>query len=437
MPLRRPFACLAAAVALFVAGSAAAQLRIDIRGPNVQPMPIALVDLAGAREEDGATGQRIMQVVANNLRGTGLFRPLDPGAFIQRPDEAARAPRFIDWRRIGAEALVAGTVRTNANGDIRVEFRLWDVNGGQQLIGRALETRAANWRRLAHKMSDAIYERLTGEGGYFDTRVVYVSETGPKTRRIKRLAIMDQDGANHRFLTQGSNLVLTPRFSPSSQEITFMAFVNDRPRVYILNIDTGRQEVVGDFPGMTFAPRFSPDGNRIVMSLETAGNTEIYAMDLRSRAVTRLTNHPAIDTSPSYSPDGRRIAFESNRGGTQKIYVMSAEGGDVQRISNRDGRYATPVWSPRNDYIAFTKIQGGTFHIGIMEPSGEGERILSQGFLAEGPTWAPNGRVLMFFKQGSGGGTSLYSIDITGRNEKRIETPTEGSDPAWSPLLRD
>jgi TolB protein len=415
---------------------ATAELRIRITDPNYEPLPIAIAGFVGENADEQAEGQRIVDVIVNNLRNSGVFRPLNPSTFIQKPGDLVRAPRMEDWRQIGAQAVVGGRIH-ETGGALRVEFRMWDVSSGQQVVGRALETAAPNWRRLAHKISDAIFERITGDTGYFDTRIVYVAETGPVTRRVKRLAIMDQDGANVHYLTEGSNLVLTPRFSPSAQEITYLAYVGNAPRVYILNIDTGRREAVGDFPGMTFAPRFSPDGNSIALSLETEGNSEIYTMDLRTRHVTRLTHNPAIDTSPSYSPDGSKIAFNSDRGGTQKIYVMSADGSNVVRISNGPGRYATPVWSPRNDYIAFTKIVGGQFAIGIMRPDGEGERILTQGFLTEGPTWAPNGRYLMYFKQDRGGPLALYSIDVTGRHEHRIPTPTEASDPAWSPLLRD
>ncbi|MGH7002677.1 MAG: Tol-Pal system protein TolB, partial [Alphaproteobacteria bacterium] len=308
----------AALAATALAAHAGAELRIRITDPNFAPLPIAIADLVGERDEERTQGQRVVEVIAANLRNSGVFKPLDARSFIQKPEDLVRTPRMQDWKQIGAEAVLGGRVR-ESGGTMRVEFRLWDVSTGQQIVGRALETGSANWRRLAHKISDAIFERVTGDTGYFDTRVVYVAETGPRTRRVKRLAIMDQDGANPRYLSEGENLVLTPRFSPSAQEITYLSYTGNSPRVYILNIDTGRREVVGDFPGMTFAPRFSPDGNKIALSLEVEGNSEIYAMDLRTRQVTRLTNNPAIDTSPSYSPDGRKIAFNSDRGGSQKI----------------------------------------------------------------------------------------------------------------------
>jgi TolB protein len=311
----------------------------------------------------------------------------------------------------------------------------------QQMQGLAYFTAPDNWRRVAHIVSDAIYKRITGESGYFDTRIVYVSETGPQTRRIKRLAIMDQDGENHEFLTDGSTLVLTPRFSPTSQDITYLSYYGDKPRVYIFNIDSGHQEVLGDFPGMTFAPRFSADGKKVILSMAKDGNSEIFTMDINTRVTQRLTNHSAIDTSPSFSPDGKFIIFNSDRGGSQQLYVMRADGRNVKRISHGKGRYATPVWSPRGDLIAFTKFTGGRFFIGVMRPDGKGERLLAEDFLVEAPTWAPNGRVLMFFRQGrtkkdgSGGESKLYSIDLTGHNERQVITPLDASDPAWSPLI--
>jgi len=424
-----------------LARPARAELTIDITRGKVEPVPVAVTDFNGAAgEKENRLGRDISRVITADLERSGLFRPIGQKAFIQSLGSLDVLPRFGDWRVIGAQALIQGAVKLQASGSMRTEFRLWDVFGEQQLVGRAYETPPSNWRRVAHIIADAIYKRLTGETGYFDTRIVYVAENGPQLRRIKRLAIMDQDGANHKYLSSGAELVLTPRFSPTAQEITYLSYFNNRPRVYLLNIDTGRQEVVGDFPGMTFAPRFSPDGNKVIMSLSTNGNSEIYVMDLRSRASVRLTRNPAIDTSPSYSADRSKIVFNSDRGGAQQIYVMDADGGNVRRISFGSGRYATPVWSPRGDLIAFTKMSKGIFYIGVMAPDGSGERLLTQGFLVEGPTWAPNGRVLMFFRTNRGTGTKpsrtrLYSIDLTGFNEREIITPTDASDPAWSPLL--
>jgi len=430
------------------AAPAAAQVRIDITRGRVDPVPTAVSNFFG-EGPDEATGREMAKVIAGNLERSGLFRPIDQKAYIQTPAQMRTAPpRFPDWRSLNAALLVQGTVETQRDGRLRVEFRLWDVYGESQMEGRVYTTVAANWRRIAHIVSDAVYKRVTGEDGYFDTRVVYISESGPQQRRVKRLAIMDQDGANHRFLTDGRELVLTPRFSPTAQEITYLAYVpvpNNpnivRPRVYLYNIDTGQREVVGDFPGMTFAPRFSPDGNRVIMSMSQQGNTDVYSMDLRTRQVLRVTNHPSINTSPSYSPDGRQIVFNSDRGGTQQLYTMTAGGDSVQRISFGTGRYSTPVWSPRGDLIAFTKQTEGEFYIGVMRPNGQDERLLTRAFLVEAPTWAPNGRVVMYFRQGptdargQGGNARLYSIDLTGYNEREILTPADGSDPAWSPLL--
>jgi TolB protein len=416
--------------------AARAVVSIDVTQGNIQPIPIALPDFVGGTPGDSEVARNVTQVLAANLKRSGLFAPIDPAAYIEHIANIDAVPRFADWRAINAQALVTGRMTRQGNGSLKTEFRLWDVAAGEQLTGAQYFTSPEIWRRVAHIISDAIYQRLTGESGYFDSRVVFVDESGPKEQRVKRLAIMDQDGANVRYLTRGSDLVLTPRFSPSTQEITYMSFINNQPRVYLLNIETNQREVVGDFVNMTFSPRFSPDGQRVIMSLQQGSNSNLFSLDLRSKQKIQLTNTPAIDTAPSYSPDGARICFESDRGGSQQIYVMPASGGQAQRISFGDGSYSTPVWSPRGDNIAFTKIGHGSFAIGIMKPDGSGERILTEGFHNEGPTFAPNGRVLMFFRDpGGNSGPSLYTIDITGRNEQKVPTPGFASDPAWSPLL--
>ncbi len=413
---------------------AGAVLRLDVTQGNVQPMPVAITDFGAAAPTENDVARNVSGIIAANLKRSGLFAPIDPAAFIEKISNSDAVPRFPDWRAINAQGLVTGRITRQGDGRLKAEFRLWDVFAGQQLAGQQYFTTPENWRRIAHIISDAVYERLTGEKGYFDTRIVFVDETGPKDRRVKRLAIMDQDSANLRYLTRGEDLVLTPRFNPSTQEITYMSYGQGDPRVLLLNIETGQRETVGNFPGMTFAPRFSPDGQRVIMSLQQGGASNLFVMDLRSRNTTRLTDTPAIDTSPSYSPDGARICFESDRGGKQQIYVMSATGGQAQRISFGDGSYSTPVWSPRGDFIAFTRQAGGQFGIGIMKPDGSGERVLTEGYHNEGPTFAPNGRVVMFFRD-PGAGPSLFTIDVTGRNEQKVQTPSFASDPAWSPLL--
>ena len=340
------------------------------------------------------------------------------------------------------KGLLVGSAQFGEGGKTLVEFVLWDVVTGEPIASAEGEADRNGIRRIAHQIADFVYEEFTGDIGYFDTRVVYVAESGSQSRRLKRLAIMDQDGHNHQYLTSGADLVLTPRFSPTANEIAYLNYFNDEPNVYLFEIATGRTERLGSFPGMTFAPRFAPSGDKLIMSLAQNGMTDIYEMDMRTQAINRLTNSASIDTSPSYSPDGKQIVFNSDRGGSQQLYVMDADGNNVRRISFNQGRYATPVWSPRGDIIAFTKMANGQFYIGVMRVDGTGERLLAKGFLVEGPTWAPNGRVLMYFKQqpfeadGSGGDTHVYRIDITGFNEKRIITPSDASDPAWSPALR-
>ncbi len=418
-------------------GKAAAQLRVDITQGTIQPMPIAIPPFVGAGGGVDELSQNVSQVVTADLKRSGLFVPIDPSSFLEPVVPPTVTPNFANWRPVNAQALVSGSVAPTGDGRIMAEYRLWDVVSGQYLVGKQFFASPDNWRRLAHIIADSVYERLTGEKGYFDTRVAFVDETGGKAQRVKRLAIMDQDGANVRYLTNGDDLVVTPRFSPSRQELAYASLTGDNWHIFVLNIETGQRELIGNFPNMAFSPRFSPDGQQVVLSLQQGGNSNIYRLDLRTRQLTRLTDSPSIDTAPSYSPDGSRIVFESDRGGAQQLYVMSALGGDPQRISFGSGRYGTPVWSPRGDLVAFTKQEGGAFKIGVMRPDGSGERILTEGYHNEGPTWAPNGRVVMFFREtgGASGGPQLWSVDITGFNEQMVPTPSFASDPAWSPLL--
>jgi len=401
-------------------------------GGQFKPVSVAVTQFAG-----DTAGPELTGIIINNFSRSVFLAPIDPNTFPERvtnPDQ----PRQMDaWKGINAQFVVTGRSGAGPDGRLQTEFRLWDVSTGAQVAGQQYVTDPNNSRRVAHIISDAIFTRITGEKGFFDTRVVFVDETGPAERRRKRLAIMDQDGANVRYLTSGGDLVVTPRFSPSSQDITYMSFgVAADPKVLLLNIETGQREIVGNFPGMTFAPRFSPDGQKIVMSLQEGDSSNLYEMDIRSRATTRLSESSAIDTSPSFSPDGSQLVFDSDRGGTQQIYVMAASGGPAQRISFGDGHYSTPVWSPKGDYIAFTKQGASTFAIGVMKPDGSGERILTEGFHNEGPTWAPNGLFLMFFRDPGGeSGAHIFMIDVFGRAEFPVPTPSYASDPAWGPLL--
>jgi TolB protein len=428
-----------------------AVIEVDITRGNLNPLPIAVSPLSIDEKskivfkkilKKDNIGAEISTIVENNLRQSGLFNPLNKDAFLQKPDIANLKPRFEDWNLIKAQVLITGKV-TSVDENLRVEFRLWDVLSGKEMKALAFTTVPSNWRRVGHIITDKVYETLTGEKGYFDTRIIYVAEEGPKTNRVKKLAIMDQDGFNNKFLTLGNELVLTPRFSPTNQMVTYLSYFRNLPRVYLLDIETGMQEVVGDFPGMTFAPRFSPDGKKIIMSFAQDGNSDIYTMDLENRIVERITNHPSIDTSPSYSPDGKYITFNSDRSGYQQIYVMTSNGKKVKRISFGNGLYGTPVWSPRGDLIAFTKLHKGKFYIGVMRADGTGERLLTENFYQEAPSWSPNGRVLIFYREtktnskGEGFSAKLWSIDLTGYNEKLVETETDASDPSWSSLLGD
>jgi len=430
---------LAALVALTpMPASAQEPLRLEITEGVIEPLPFALPTFIAA--DAGATdvAQDITRVIAADLRGTGLFRQIPPDAYISDVTSFDSPVQYNDWQAINAQALITGEVETRGD-QIIVRFRLFDVFS-QAPLGEGLQFvgEAASWRRMAHTVADEVYERITGETGYFDTRVVFIHEEGPKNARLKRLAIMDYDGANVQFLTDSRSLVLAPRFSPQGDRILYTSYESGFPQVYLMDVATVSRRPLEAIPAgnMTFAPRFSPDGSRVVFSLEEGGNSDIYLLDLASGQRTQLTNAPSIETAPSFSPDGSQIVFESDRTGGQQIYVMPASGGEAVRISRGTGRYGTPVWSPRGDYIAFTKQEAGRFHIGVMRTDGSEERLLTASFLDEGPTWAPNGRVIMFTREtaGTDGAPAVYSVDLTGRNLQRVATPGMASDPAWSPL---
>ena len=439
--LRNLFLLPCIALILF-ANAANALVSIDITRGNIDPLPIALPYLASSDSNAEKIAKDVTKVVEDDLKSSGLFRPIDRKAFLQKVAGKDAVPFFADWKHLDAAALVTGSVTIVNDKEFKTEFRVWDIYSKQQIAGKAFTTNRKNWRRVGHLIADEVYKRITGEDGYFDSRIVYVAESGPATKRVKRLAIMDQDGKNHRFLTNGKDLVITPRFSPAASEVTYMSYKSGIPKVYIRNVDSGKTRLVGNFPGMSFAPRFSPNGKYLAMSVESNGNSSIYTMNLKTGKKRRLTRMKrVIDTSPSFSPDGKKIVFNSDRGGSQQLYVMNSDGRNVKRISfSPKGRYGTPVWSPRGDWIAFTKMYKSKFYIGVMRPDGSGERLLTESYLDEGPTWAPNGRIIMFARQrpsyGKKSGTwSLHSIDLTGYNERKIKTPTQASDPAWSGLM--
>ena len=429
-------------VGLFVVITAPAKaVEIDITQGNVDPVTIAIAPFGYQSPEEQPFASDIAAVIGQDLTRSGLFTLLPKEAYIEQLTSLNKAPKFADWRVINAQILIQGRVLMRG-GRVQVDFRLWDTFTGKHMVGKSYTGPANGWRRISHKIADTVYERITGEKGYFNTRIVYVAETGAANDRMKRLAIMDQDGANHHYLTSGGVLVLTPRFSPSYHKVAYMSYYKDVPRVYVYDLEQGTREALGDFPGMTFAPRFTPDGDSVLMSLALNGNSEIYRMNINSKEIQRLTNHPAIDTSPSPSPDGKQVTFNSDRSGSPQLYVMDANGKNSRRISFGKGRYLTPVWSPRGDLIAFTKILGGEFYIGVMAPDGSGERSLAKAFLVEGPTWSPNGRVLAYFRQDKGDDRKkghhwprLETVDLTGYNRRTIATPVGASDPAWSPSL--
>ncbi len=432
---------LAAIVAVMTLPSVGrAELNLELKDGVIEPLPFAVPDFVAENGGAGEYASQIARVVAADLTGTGLFREIPKNAFISNVTNFNSPVQYADWKAINAQALIVGAVTMGSGGRLTVKFRLFDVFSGAPL-GEGLQFGGTtkSWRRMAHKVADAAYSRITGEGPYFDSRVVFVSETGPKNARQKRLGIMDYDGANVQYLTDSRSIVLAPRFSPTGDRVLYTSYETGFPKIYVLDVATVGRRVLADQPGtMTFAPRFSPDGQTVVYSLSSGGNTDIYRMSIGGGNPVRLTSEPSIETAPSFSPDGKQIVFESDRSGNQQLYVMSANGGAAQRISFGKGRYGTPVWSPRGDMVAFTKQNKGRFHIGVMRLDGSEERLLTSSFLDEGPTWSPNGRVIMFMREtaGASGAASLYSVDISGRNTQRVKTPGGASDPAWSPLLK-
>ena len=432
MRLRILFAAAACALLMVDASPRGAQadIVVDVNQGTIQPLPIAIAPFAG---EHGAD---IAQVVSADLERSGYFKPIDPSAFIEKNPDVNVRPRFDDWKTINAQAMVDGAGALDADGRLKVSYRLWDIPGANDLLDTTFTATPENWRRIAHKIADQVFEKITGQKGFFDTRIVFVAESGPRGHRVKRLAIMDQDGANPQYLTSGATQVLTPHYSANGQEVTYMTLSDNETEIHLLNLETTRSESLGHVSGLVFSPRFSPDGNKVAFSLTKNGNTDIWLMDLRTHSQTRLTTDPGIDTSPSFSPDGRQIVFNSDRSGSPQIYVMNLDGSGVRRISQGGGRYNTPVWSPTGDLIAFTKQEGGGFSIGIMAPDGSGEKILSTSYFEEGPSWAPNGRYIMFFREPPGGMPSLWSVEVTGRIERPVPYPGGASDPAWSPRLK-
>jgi TolB protein len=443
MILRR-LARLAAAIALVLAVPALAQPQaptgkppqanetpqIDINQGIRAALPIAIADFSG----QGPHGDEISGIIRNNLDRSGAFASIEPARFIDRTVDGASVPNFANWKLTQAQFLVTGVSSTDPDGRVRVDFRLWDVNQGQQIMGLQFVAPAENWRRVGHKISDAVYQRLTGEAGYFDTRIAFVAESGPKTARKRLLGLMDQDGANPQYLSRGEEMIFSPRFSQNTQEITYMALRDEGSQIFLYNLETNRRESLGKFSGMVFAPRFNRNGDKVAFSLERGGNSDIYVMNLRSRNQIKITSDPGIDTSPSFSPDDSQLVFNSDRAGSPQLYLMSADGGSQRRLSGGGGRYTDPVWSPRGDFIAFTKQTGGEFHIGIMRPDGSDERILTTSYMDEGPAWAPNGRVLVFFRETPGGEPRLWTVDLNGR-ALPAQYSGSASDPAWSPLL--
>ena len=428
-------------LALFGSANSLAVTRIDITKGSVDPVAIAVNEFSGKSPDSKATAEEITALVESDLESSGLFKLVPHEAFLEDLGDPNKVPEFASWRQIKAEVVLVGHVSSQAGGKISVEFRAWDSFNGKEVVGKSYVAEGKSWRKVAHKVADDIYMAVTGEEGYFNTKVAYIAESGSPKRRVKRLALMDADGYNNRYLSSGKNLVLTPRISPDATKILYLSYATRKPHVHLLDVNSGSDRVVGSFAGMTYSPRFSRDSRSVILSVANNGNSEIYTINLGSGAKTKLTSGPWIDTSPDFSPDGDKIVFASDRSGVSQLYTMNRDGSDQKRISFGDGSYNTPAWSPRGDYIAFTKLVSGSFHIGVIRTDGSGERLIARGYLVEGPTWAPNGRIIMFTKgersrNKQAGSSKLFTIDLTGYNEREVPTNGDASDPSWSPLLK-
>ncbi len=423
-----------------VANAQKSTIEIDITKGRIELIPIAINNFYGISKEEKELSKKITNVITNDLINSGLFKELPKGAFLQPQEEVFLQPVFKDWRIIDAHILVSGQISIK-NNKIIMPIKVWDVYGENLMINKKISgVFSSSWRTAAHIISNLIYQRITGEKGYFDTKIAYISEKYDQGRKIKRLAIMDQDGENHLYLTDGKYIVLTPRFSPVRQELVYLSYSKKTPRLYLYNLENGKNSLLGSFSGMTFAPRYSPDGNKIALSLSSEGNTNIFILELATNKKIKVTNNRAINTSPSFSPDSKYLVFSSDRSGKQNLYVKNLKTLKTKRITFNKGNYATPVWSPRGDYIAFTKTLNGSFFIGLIKTDGTKERIISKGYLTESPSWSPNGRTLAFYKvtlnQDGSKKSKLYAIDITGNKERLIKTPNQASDPAWGPSLK-
>jgi TolB protein len=434
-----PLPVMAQATAPAVTNDEPELIEIDIEN---QVRKVAIPAFVSPVQADTAAGsttnlaRQIAEVIASDLRGSGLFEPVGPSGLRAISLAEVTAPQYDYWQSRNADQLIEGFIKAGSDGNLTVGCYLYDLGRRQEVTRLGFVVPPKEWRRAAHKCADAIYSKMTGELPFFDSRIAYIAETGPKGKRVKRLAIMDSDGANHRFITNGQATALTPRFSPNYKSILYLSYQDGNPRIYVYDVDGGRQRLITASKNPTFAPRWSPDGQTILYSMAVGGNTDVYKISATGGgAPVRLTNTPGIDVGGSFSPDGKQVVFESDRGGNQQVYVMNADGSNQRRISFGAGRHATPEWSPRGDLISFTRI-AGDFRVGVMSPDGSGERMLTNSWQDEAPTWAPNGRVIQFFRtEKNSGKTSIWQVDLTGKNERKLPTPVDGSDPAWGPVL--
>jgi len=424
------------AVAAFVAGtSAQAQSggQIVLAVPQF-PTPRNVKTDGG---ETGVIGIQIAQQIVSDLRTTRSIYPTGPENLRHYTPTEAGAPLYPNWANIGAGALVTGYVQARDDGRINVVCYLYDLKQRREMTRKGFAVAATEWKRAAHRCAGAFYTAVTKRPGLFDSRIVYVAATGSRMQPVKRIAIMNWDGTDHSYLTQGEVTVTSPRISPDGERIAYMSFAGGMPHIRIMDADGSNDRQLLQSNSMSFAPRFSPDGRVIAFSMAVDGNTDIYVVDANGGYPRRLTTTPGIDTSPSFSPDGKQIVFESDRSGAQQIYVMNVDGSGQSRISFGGGANSSPVWSPDGDRIAFSRWNGSTIGIGIMSATGGDEKILTNGWQDEAPSWSPDSEWVMFQRTQQGTGTgSLLMVSIGGGEPKAVATPQPGADPSWSGVVQ-
>ncbi|MCU0836519.1 MAG: Tol-Pal system beta propeller repeat protein TolB [Chromatiaceae bacterium] len=415
-------------------GTAQAQLTIEITGGAEGAEPIAVVPFG---KPDGVPlAEDVAAIIAANLARTGRFKPMPRGDMVATPSSVDQVD-LNDWRRLAMDNLVVGQVRPRSGGGYDVDFVLFDVFRGEQLANMTLASAGADLRFTAHRISDIIYQRLTGSPGVFATRIAYVT-ADRATAGGERVAlrVSDSDGYNPQTIVASREPILSPAWSPDGRRLAYVSFENKQAAVYIQELASGRRERVAAHKGLNGSPAWSPDGTRLALTLSMGGNPDIYVLDLNTRALTQITDHFAIDTEPAWSPDGNHLLFTSGRGGNPQIYRVAASGGAAERVTFENDYNARASYAPDGRSILMVTRVNGRFRIGLLDLTTRSLRLLSDGGLDETPSFAPNGSMIIYATQYAGRGV-LAAVSVDGSVSQRLSQDLgDVREPAWSPLVR-